>query len=190
MAHLDDETRLPLMDLAMPSLRSMSMEQFERFAENIKKMVRIDEKISLSECIMEHVVVRRLEKNFIGPEPDRKKTLSLKQVSGEVSSLLSLLADVGHEDSRAASRAFARVAGIIRPHGIMLEYRTENQYIGQELGEMLDRLAGLGPEEKKILISAAFQLLVHDRKITMQEAELFRLLVYGLDTPLPPWVKI
>ena len=43
---------------------------------------------------------------------------------------------------------------------------------------------------KRALIGACFQSLVHDQQITMKEAEFFRLLVYAIDCPLPPWVKI
>jgi hypothetical protein len=58
------------------------------------------------------------------------------------------------------------------------------------LADILNRLANLSPKVNQSLITACFQRLVHDKQIIMKEAEFFRLLVYALDTPLPPWVKI
>jgi Zn-dependent protease with chaperone function len=186
---LDEDVRLPLMDLAMPSLRSMSLEQFRKFEGNINSLVRIDERISLFEYVLEHVVVRRLEKSFITTQRSVKVIGSAREVAEEISSILSLLANVGHDDSRAA-QAFADAAAIFKLQDGVLHYLSKKDCNKLRLDTVLNRLAQLNPKVKQSLISASFQCLVHDKQITMKEAEFFRLLVYALDTPLPPWVKI
>ena len=189
MLSLDEEARLPLMDLAMPSLRSMSLEQFRRFEDNIDSLVRIDERISLFEFTLKHIVVRRLEKSFVTPQRSVTVIDSVREVAEEISSILSLLANIGHDDDGAV-QAFADAAATFKQEGAVLRYLTKKEGKGIKLDSILDRLAQLSPKVKQSLITAAFQSLVHDNRITMKEAEFFRLLVYGLDTPLPPWVKI
>jgi len=189
MLTLEEESRLPLMDLAMPSLRSMSLEQFRRFEDNIDSMVRIDERISLFEFILKHVVVRRLERNFVTPQRSFTVVDSVREAVQEISCILSLLANIGHDDDRAV-QAFAGAAAIFEQEGVKLQYLTEKECKGIKLEDILDRLAELSPKVTQALITAAFQCLVHDNRITMKEAEFFRLLVYALDTPLPPWIKI
>jgi Zn-dependent protease with chaperone function len=189
MQTLDEEARLPLMDLAMPSLRSMSLEQFRKFEENINSLVRVDERISLFEFVLEHVVVKRLEKSFITAQRSVTVIDSAREVADEISCILSLLANVGHEDSLAV-QAFAAAAATFKQQGEVFHYLSKKECKGIKLDTVLNSLAQLNPKVKKSLISAAFQSLVHDKHITMKEAEFFRLLVYALDTPLPPWVEI
>jgi len=186
---LDEEVRLPLMDLAMPSLRSMSLEQFREFEKNINSLVRVDERISLFEVTLEHVVVRRLEKNFVTQQGSVKVIDSVQEVADEISSILSLLANVGNEDEGAA-KAFASAASTFTQQGAVLHYLNKKECKDIKLETILNRLARLNPKIKQSVITASFQSLVHDKQITMKEAESFRLLVYALDTPLPPWVMI
>jgi Zn-dependent protease with chaperone function len=189
MLSLEEETRLPLMDLAMPSLRSLSLDQFRRFEENISSLVRIDKRVSLFEFTLQHVIVRRLERNFITPPRSITEIDSIQDVAVEISWILSLLANLGHE-SDEASLAFSGAAATFNRRGSTLHYMNRKACKDIRLADILNRLASLSPKIKQLLITACFQCLVHDKQITMKEAEFFRLLVYALDTPLPPWVKI
>ncbi|MGB3648515.1 MAG: M48 family metallopeptidase, partial [Desulfobulbales bacterium] len=189
MLELEEDARLPLMDLAMPSLRSMSLEQFRKFEDNTGRLVRIDGRTSLSEYILEHVVVRRLEKSFITAQRSVTVIDSIQEVAEEISALLSLLANVGHDDDEAA-RAFSGAAATFKQQVATFHYLTKQECKEIKLDTVLNRLAQLNLKVKQSLITAFFQCLVHDQQITMKEAEFFRLLVYALDTPLPPWVKI
>lgn len=186
---LDDDVRLPIMDLAMPSLRSLSLQQFRRFEENINTLVRSDSKRSLFEFILQHVIVKRLEKNFVTPQHTVKEIGSVQEVAEDVSCVLSLLANIGHGEEEAV-QAFAGAAATFKLQPDPLRYLTKKESEGVKLSPVLNRLAQISPNMKQSLIKACFQCLVHDRQITMKEAEFFRLLVYALDTPLPPWVKI
>ncbi|UCD66351.1 MAG: M48 family metallopeptidase [Deltaproteobacteria bacterium] len=189
MLSLDDDARLPLIDLAMPSLRSLSLQQFRRFEENINSLVRSDSRRSLFEFTLQHVIVRRLERNFVTPQRSVKEIDTINDVAEEISCILSLLANIGHEDDEAAL-AFSGAAATFGDQGGILHYLAKKECRGIKLGNVLNRLAQLRPNVKQSLIRACFQCLVHDKQITMKEAEFFRLLVYALDTPLPPWVKI
>jgi len=189
MLALDEEARLPLMDLAMPSLRSLSLEQFRQFEKNISSLVRIDGRISLFEFTLEHVVVRRLEKNFVTAQPSVLAIDAVQEVAPEIGAILSLLANLGHEDGEAV-QAFAGAAATFPQGGAPFHYLAKEECRAIKLDAVLNRLAQLNPKIKQALIAASFQSLVHDGQITMKEAEFFRLLVYALDTPLPPWVTI
>jgi Zn-dependent protease with chaperone function len=189
MLSMAEEARLPLMDLTMPSLRSLSLQQFRRFEKNISNLVRADKRISLFEFILEYVVVRRLEKSFIMPQGSVKQIAAIQEAAEEISCILSLLVNIGHEDKNAA-QAFEDAAAILNQQDATLRYLTKEECKEFKLAETLNRLAQLSPKVKQSFVAACFQSLVHDKKITMKEAEFFRLLVYAMDIPLPPWVKI
>ncbi|MGW8160890.1 MAG: M48 family metallopeptidase [Desulfobulbales bacterium] len=187
---LAEEVRLPLMDLAMPSLRSMSLDQFRVFAANINSLVRIDKRVSFFEYVLEYVVVRRLEKNYVTAQGFVKVIDSVHEVAEEVSAVLSLLADLGQDDAAEAGQAFADAAAIFKGTGAALRFMPAEEWQAINLDAILNRLAQLSPGVKQRLVTAAFQSLVHDKHITIKEAEFFRLLVYALDIPMPPWIKI
>ena len=189
MLALDEEVRLPLMDLAMPSLRSMSLDQFRKFEYNISSLVEVDRQISFFEFVLQHVVVRRLERNFVTTQGSITEINSIRDVAEEISCILSLLANIGHE-SDEAQKAFSEAAATFSQNGSLLNYMDRDKCKNIRFADNLNRLANLSPGIKQSLITACFQCLVHDKRITMKEAEFFRLLVYALDTPLPPWVKI
>ncbi|MBW2466267.1 MAG: M48 family metallopeptidase [Deltaproteobacteria bacterium] len=189
LSSLEEEARLPLMDLAMASLRSMSFEQFRRFEKNIDDLIKADKRISLFEFTLEHVVLRRLERNFVKPLSSVKVIRSVKEAAAETSAVLSLLANLGHENDEARE-AFVKAAETFGRQGSGMQYLDREACKSIKLPEVLNRLAGLGPKVKQQLVDASFQCLVHDNRITMKEAEFFRLLVYALDCPLPPWVRI
>jgi hypothetical protein len=189
MSSLAEDARLPLMDLAMVSLRSMSMQQFRRFEENINNLVRADKRISLFEYTLQHVVVRRLERNFVKPQSSIREIRSIREVATEVSAVLSLLANLGHDDTDAPL-AFREAAATLGQPGSGMKCLSRQECANVKFAAILDRLVKLSPKVKQQLIGAAFQCLIHDGRITMKEAEFFRLLVYALDCPLPPWVRI
>ena len=189
MPALSQEARLPLMDLAMPSLRSLSQEQFRHFKENVNRLVRIDKRVSLFELTLEHVVVRRLERNFVTPQRTGRVISSVQEAAAEVSCILSLLAHVGH-DTDEAGRAFASAAAVFGKEMEKLRFLSRDECLQVQLNTILDRLSQLSPKIKQLLVTACFQCLVHDRRITVKEAEIFRLLTYSLEIPLPPWVRI
>ena len=89
MLALDEEVRLPLMDLAMPSLRSMSLDQFRRFENNVSSLVEVDRQVSFFEFVLQHVVVRRLERNFVKTQSSISEINSIRDVEEEISCILS-----------------------------------------------------------------------------------------------------
>jgi Zn-dependent protease with chaperone function len=189
MLALDEAARLPLMDLAMPSLRSMSLQQFRRFERNIAGLVTVDRRVSLFEFILQHIIVRRLEKSFVRPQRSVTEISSIRDAAQEISCILSLFANIGHGDDEA-EKAFSAAAATLEQQAGLLLFMKRTECRSIRLGDVVDRLSRLSPKVKKLLIAAAFQCLVHDEQITMKEAEFFRLLVYSLDCPLPPWITV
>ena len=189
MLALKEEVRLPLMDLAMPSLRSLSLDQFRSFEEDISILIKTDSRVSLFEFTLQYIIVRRLERNFITPQRSITEINSIQDIVHEISCILSLLANLGHKRDEAP-RAFSGAAAVFVQHGSSLHYMDRRECQNIRLADILNRLANLSPRVKQSLITACFQCLIHDKQITMKEAEFFRLLVYSLDCPLPPWVSI
>jgi Zn-dependent protease with chaperone function len=189
LSALDAESRLPLMDISMPALRSMSFEQFRTFEENVENLVQADEKVSLFEYSLKHVIIRRLEANYVKPHRRVMEIDSILDVADECSSVLALLANLGHEGSQAV-QAFDYAVGAFLEQKERFHYLDRKQCQEINLDAVLDKLAAVSPKVKQALVTACFQCLIYDRQIKLAEAELFRAFIYALDCPMPPWVKI
>jgi Zn-dependent protease with chaperone function len=189
LSAIDVETRLPLMDISMPALRAMSFDQFRTFEKNIEYLVQADEKVSLFEYSLKHVIIRRLEANYVKPHRRVVEIDSILDVAHECSCVLALLANLGHEADQAV-QAFDHAVETLHEQKEQFQYIDRSQCQEISLDTVLDKLAAVSPKIKQALVTACFQCLIYDRQITLAEAELFRVLIYALDCPMPPWVKI
>ncbi|MDP6506380.1 MAG: M48 family metalloprotease, partial [Planctomycetota bacterium] len=87
-----DGARLPLVDLALPSLKQLSPSQYEAFDKNVDYLIRADRKVSLFENALLRVLHRHLEQHFNPRRKGPSHYYSLKPFVQECNVLLSTLA--------------------------------------------------------------------------------------------------
>lgn len=183
------ELRLPLVDLAIPALRFLSVNQFITFRKIVKALIEMDQQVDVFEYALQRVLVYHLDPVF-GKKPKRQPVnyYAIRGLEEHVSVLLSVLARKGQKDSAAAAAAFAAASGRIDwPHnGFHLV--EEAQCSWAHLDAALDKLNEGSFLIKKWILNAALICLMHDREITVEETELFRAIADTLGCPVPPWV--
>lgn len=188
MAFLDllsPAVRLPLVDLALPALRQLSPDQYSVFKTNMDLLMRADKKINVFEYMLRTIVSRHLETE--GSAQQREASINrLTQASAEISIILSLLAIAGHNGSREASKAFAHATRMFAK-GLQAKFAflPDGQLELKDMDQALNRLNAARPDIKKSVMTACLACLVYDRKVTIQEAELFRAIGAVLDCPVP-----
>ncbi len=101
------ETRLPLVDLAVPALRRLSPSQYSEFMNLTDAFIKADQQIDLFEYTLMHILARHLEPTFKRVKPPRIEYYGLAGVRKECSLLLSAIAHAGHPDENEAKDAFA-----------------------------------------------------------------------------------
>ena len=185
------ELRLPLVDLALPALRALSVEQYRAFKKNLALLVKSGGKIDLFEYALHHLLTKHLAAHFNQPSRERLAPItSLGRVRDEISCVLSLLAREGSADEDEARRALMRA---VRHFG------KEMKFIGylparlSGLGcfdQALKRLGGCSPEIRRQVLAACLECMIVDQRVTIREAELFRVIAEALDCPLPPWLTL
>jgi hypothetical protein len=179
-----DEARLPLVDLAIPTLRNLSPPQYQRFRSLIGELVRADGRIDLFEWVLHHILVRHLDPAFDRVRPTPVQYYALHRLEGECELTLSTLAWLGTSDEEEARAAFASGAGQLGLAGLQLQPADACRL--DELSPALDRLATIAAPLKKRLIIACATTIHHDRAITVREGELLRAICDQLDCPMPP----
>ncbi len=179
---LESRFRLPLIDMAMPALRQLSSEQYQRFKKNLNTLIHADNHVSMFEWALHKIVVCNLDLDF-----ERRYTFSgkyshIKQLSKECSVLLSYLARVTPE----ADQQQAIQAAMEQLDGIQLELLPDDQVSLDKLDRAAHKLAKLKPLLKPQLLKACAACIAADEKVTANEMELLRALSALLDCPLPP----
>jgi Zn-dependent protease with chaperone function len=186
---LPTHAKLPLVDLALPGLRHLSPNQYKQFRAAVQALVESDGEIDLFEYVLQKVVLRNLEPQFVQARKPVIQYYALKPLIPDCAVLLSALAYVGQSEPAQVEAAF-------RQGAVQLSYisRVELALVSAEECELskvdvaLDRLAQSGPQIKKNVLNACAQTVAADGVILELEAELLRAIADSLDCPLPPFV--
>ncbi len=184
VAELASKQTLPLIDLALPTLREMTVEQYQRFKLCIQQLVLADKKVNLREWIIQRVVVQHLDEQY----GHRRKPIAKYFVLGSAKQaselMLSLLAYLEHKDSEQAKQAFEMARRAIGAGALnMLSKETISL---DSLNDAMDELEFLKPPIKKRFLQACVSCIDHDGKVTIQAYELTRAIASCLDCPMPP----
>ena len=113
---LDVRTRLPLVDLALPSLRAMSESQFVDFAQCFDGMVKADNKMDLFEWMLSQVLMRHLRPQFQSVRSPRINYYALQKLGDDCSTLISAIVYSGIHSTATESElqaAFQKAAGLL-----------------------------------------------------------------------------
>jgi Zn-dependent protease with chaperone function len=178
--------RLPLIDMALPSLRRLSPHQHQDFRKLVERMVMADQKCDLFEYAVLHILRRHLDRYFKKIPPPTVQYSSLTSLSAECSVLLSGLAHTGHEKEEAAKEAFEKAQEELEDGRVAVKFRVSADCELTDMSQALDKLALASPAIKRQILRASAAAVSHDEKVTVQEGELLRAIADALDCPMPP----
>src|SRR5690606_19062314 len=103
---LERPVRLPLVELALPALRELTVDQYDVFRTNMQVLVEADEAIDLFEWSLRRVLLHDLDVHFGRRHPPDVRHRALEPLLPQVQVLLSLLAAAGHRDEEGRAEAF------------------------------------------------------------------------------------
>jgi Zn-dependent protease with chaperone function len=181
---LDARLRLPVIDLAIPALRSMSRPQFDAFRGAINDLIAADDRLDLFEWSLHRILSRHLARHFEGHKPRRAQFYGLARLAPHCSIVLSTLAYTGHSSHESAAAAFAKGTTVLG--GLDLEMQSPDACGPRSLDTALDALDLVVPRLKKQVLTACAQAIAHDGEVTIREAEVFRGVADALGCPMPP----
>ena len=183
---LDQRLRLPLVELALPALKQIEPEALMATSQTLEALIMADGKIELLEFAVHWLLQHRLIAARNRPVAVRYK--KLKELSSEVSVILSAVADFGNQDDPIAAREAYR-QGADRAAGfsgkeLVLEFQEDIAW--DRVGRALSALAASTYPIREKVIDACAHSALADKAVTVREAELLRLISISLDCPLPP----
>jgi len=185
---LAQRARLPLVNLALPALRQLRADEFQKFNDTLVWLIESDEQIVLFEFVLQKIVQRQIEPHFTRARPSATQYYALKPLAPDCAVLLSALAHTGQTELAEIAKAFQNGAPYIRAAGVSLTLRSREECGLTEINQSLDRLAQAVPQIKKNLLEACVQVVGADGVIQESEAELLRGIAETLDCPMPPFL--
>lgn len=188
-AELTHEQQITLLDLAIPTLRQLSPEQYTDFRRNVEAMKSADGQIDLFEFLLEKILVRHLDHHFTEKTGTPVRFRSILPVLPDVAVILGALAQVGSESEEERAAAYA--AGVrellINSADPALERPRDLNLAAVDTA--LDHLAAAAPNVKRTVLTAAGATVMTDDQVTVGEAQLLRAMADAMDCPVPPFVR-
>jgi hypothetical protein len=156
------------------------------FRDDVKFLIKADNDVSLFEYAVYRLVLRRLLPRLESKPPNDIRYNSLEPLVPACSGLLSTLAYSGTRDARQAARAFQLGAEQLRAGSARVELWPDHQTGLKAVDAALDQLAVASPMVKKQVLEACAACIGADDNVTVEEAELLRVISDALDCPMPP----
>ena len=182
---MDRRGRLPLVNLALPELKTMAEKSRQHFIDTAEALIRADQRFTLFEFALLTILKDHLSAN---PETEPvAKYFRTEDVGEELRLLLTMFARAGSADTQSAEQLFRR---IIRAYALGdMEPAPVSALRADNLTAALAKLALLSPLLKQPLIGACADCVLSDGKVKPLEAELMQAVAETLDCPMPPLLE-
>ncbi len=182
---MSDAARLPLVDLALPMLKMMTIPQYSTFIAAFEALVKADDRLSVFEWTLSQVLIRHLRSQYVASGATVTLYHRLGKLGHEVSVLLSVLAWTGQRGDEVGP-AFA--AGAERLPGVSLRLLERSECSLAALEQALTRLSRASGHRRWEVLSACAAVVCADGIVKVREAELLRGIADLLECPMPPLV--
>jgi uncharacterized tellurite resistance protein B-like protein len=179
---------LPMVNLALGTLRHLTQEQFNQFSQTIQWLVESDGKVELFEYVLQKIVLRHLGPQFGQARPSTVQYYTLKPLVPDCAVVLSALANASSSNAAEVQKAFELGAPCLRAPDGDWGLLPPDQCGVDQIDTALNRLAQAVPIIKKNLLEACVHTVGADGVILESEAELLRAVADTLDCPMPPFV--
>lgn len=172
--------RLPLLEMCLPALKSISAAQYRVFKNTLVRLIQADQLTELHEWCLFQVVRHYLDPEFIPFKPSRPLYRKLQPVANEVQTVLSVLA---HEGSGIAPDVFRAGADALGFTDMTL--LSPQQCNVATFSKALQSLANCYPLLKPRLLKAMSLAAAHDGVLSPEEQEIIASMAAVMDCPVP-----
>jgi Zn-dependent protease with chaperone function len=189
LSGLPNRLKLPIMELAMPSLSGMTSMEKRNFLLILQGLINADGQLTLLELSVQWI----LEK-YLNPSEELFKSVTIFSYSNiglDIVVLLGALARAGHADDKVkAEHAFQAGLGRIPELAARKPvFIFEENTFYTRVNTALTHLGDASFKIKESVMDACAHCAFADKTITPEEGELLRVVALALQCPLPPFLE-
>jgi Zn-dependent protease with chaperone function len=176
---LDIKYRLPLIELAIPSLKSLSKNQLEQFEQHMLLIINHDKRVEFWEWALHWIITQSLNK----PDIAKARYDNFNLIENETAILLSATVYTANSSDELGQQAYITATTEL---GISIEKIEKNKINSTELLRSIAKVRELKPLIKPRFLKALSLAAEHDGVIEPEEIEFIRAIAEGIDCPMPP----
>ncbi len=185
LATLSPIARLPLVSLAFPALKQLPDGRQQTLLRALDNLVRVDGRVDLNEYSLVRLLRIQLQE---ARQPRRAPVDGVKKLPACRDSLIlvsTIVASAGCSDEASARRAWLLAMQHAFP-GEAIEWSPPPAAWQAPFERALDDLDGLSPLAKELVIQSLLRAIQADGQVSVEEAELLRVICASLHCPVPP----
>ena len=172
--------RLPLLEMCLPALKSMSSRQYQLFKNTLLQLIQADQQTELYEWCLFQLVRHYLDPEFIQVKPSRARYRRLQAVAPHVQTVFSVLAWEGSGESQAVFRLGVDNLGF-KDMALLPRGECNVAIFKNAVHELADCYPLLKPRLLKAMTLAAGQ----DGQLSPAEREIIASMAAVMDCPIP-----
>ncbi|MBL1351886.1 MAG: M48 family metallopeptidase [Zetaproteobacteria bacterium] len=180
MGALPSHLRLPLLDMLMPALKTLSQAQYQQLIANIRLLIQADHQVSMFEYALHRILLRHLKPTFEGVHDVQVRYQDIKQVAASCSCILTMLIRYGQHDQ--PEKLLADVSQDLL--GEAMPWPPVRLLQMKYLGRSISQLEQASPEIKQALLTACVDVIFADGICNEHEMEGLRAIADGMDCPI------
>lgn len=185
--NLNGQQRLALIEKAMPSLKTMSLQQYQQERSLLLKLIQADGKVAVFEWLLFQLVRQYLDRHFGLTRSLKPKYKTLASLASIYQTVLSRVVHYGFEeddalnaqDKRLAFNRACEVAGVKGLKLLPLEACD-----GKLFSQAVSSLSQAYPLLKPRLLKGCLEAVHFDRQVTDQERYVLSAIASVMDCPL------
>ncbi|MBQ4854695.1 M48 family metallopeptidase [Rhodanobacter sp. B2A1Ga4] len=184
LATLAPIARLPLVSLAFPALKQLPDGRQQTLLRALDDLVKVDGRVDINEYCLARLLRIHLSE---ARSPRRAPVDGVKKLPAARDSVIlvcTIVAAAGCSDEAAARRAWLLAMQQAFP-GEAIEWTPPAAAWQAPFEHALDDLDGLSPMAKELVIQALLRAVHADGQVSVEEAELLRVICASLHCPVP-----
>lgn len=184
VAALAPIARLPLVLLAFPALRQLPDGRQQTLVRTLDDLVKVDGRVDINEYCLARLLRIQLSEARAPRSAPVDGVKKLPAARDSVILVCTVVAAAGCSDEAGARRAWLFAMQQAFP-GEAIEWVPPPAAWQASFERALDDLDGLSPMAKELVIQALLRAVHADGQISVEEAELLRVICASLHCPLP-----
>jgi Zn-dependent protease with chaperone function/tellurite resistance protein len=177
------EARLPLLDLALPSIKAQPGERVNYLADLLEQLATSDNHLELFEYALLRIFQGYMQTSAAPAAGQRWKNLSERKTIAAATQLITLFANQTARNATQAAKALQR--GMLELGSNPAELPQPDNWV-VTADQTLNELRHSTPRARQQIVKALMATALQDGHINQAESELLRAFCMMLDCPLPP----
>ncbi len=179
-----DGLRLPILDMAFPTMRQLTLQQRMSFYQLVEELIPLDGQVSSFEYMLSRLLLQMLEENSRpDPRSGTKKT-KLSRIQYHLRTLFSVVATFGHDTEKQILQAYNAGMGNLFGQQQWPDYYLPADWTAH-FDDALQEIDRVRPLIKEEIISSLMYMIGIDNEYRIDEYEMLRVISALLHCPMP-----